>query len=155
MADLALLLVRISSIVKVGVNLKDYRNLLILKAPESTEMAATAPNCRACHRRTVRRVTRVSNRTGNANRPYYKCIPCDKFQCFDDDRGKSPDHPLCSCNIPSRQQVAGPDKFIPRGLHYVCSSGACDFYGVQRDAQQQQITLDENLVDTLARLNII
>ena len=116
---------------------------------------ATAPNCRVCNRRTTRLITRVSNRKGNANRPYYKCIQCDKFQRFDDDRGNDPRNPLCLCQTPSKQQVAGPDKLVPRGLHYVCRSGACDFYGVRRDAQERQITLDEDLVETLASLRLI
>ena len=121
----------------------------------ATSTLAAAPICRECHHRTTRRITRASNRTGNAGRPYYKCLKCDKFQCFDDDRGNNPKNPRCSCQVASRQQVAGPDKPIPRGLHYVCRSGQCNFYTVRLDEHEQQITVSEDLVEKLARLKFI
>ena len=115
----------------------------------------TAPNCRVCHRPASRDITRASNRKGNAGRPYYKCIPCGNFLRFDDIRGNESRNPLCHCQVSSRMQVSGPDTRVARGLHYVCRLGACDFYEVRRDAQQRQITLDENLVSILARMHII
>ncbi|CZT07001.1 uncharacterized protein RAG0_12584 [Rhynchosporium agropyri] len=116
---------------------------------------STDPNCRSCQRETVHRVTRVSNRKGNANRPYYICIPCDKFQCFDDDRGNDPRNPPCLCHVPSRQQVAGLDTSIPGGLHYVCGSGACEFYKVRRNASEIPVTLDADLIVIMAGLRLV
>ena len=116
---------------------------------------AAAPICRECYCRTSRHITRASNRNGNAGRPYYKCDQCNKFHCFDDDRGNDPRNPRCLCQVASRQQVAGPEKAIPRGLHYVCRSGQCNFYTVRRDVNAQQITVTEDLVEMLARLEVI
>ncbi|PVH72070.1 hypothetical protein DL98DRAFT_611883 [Cadophora sp. DSE1049] len=116
---------------------------------------ATAPKCRSCQSQTVRRVTRVSNRKGNANRPYYKCISCDKFRCFDDDRGNDPSNPPCFCLVPSRQQVAGLDTSIPGGLHYVCVSGACGFYKIRRNVREYPVTLDDDLIIILAGLRLV
>lgn len=114
------------------------------------------PRCCICQVPTTRHITRNSNRTGNANRPYYKCLPCNEFKCFEDDRGILYGNPLCECRIPSRMQVSGPHRRVPRGVHYVCRWGECDFYSPQLDAQQQQqLTLDEKLVHLLAGLNII
>jgi len=121
----------------------------------ATSTLAAAPICPKCHQRTTHDITRASNRTGNAGRPYYKCLPCDKFQCFDDDRGNDPRNPRCLCQVASRQQVAGPGKPIPRGLHYVCRSGKCNFYTVRRDEHEQQITVSEDVVEMLAKLNVI
>ena len=115
----------------------------------------TAPDCRRCHKSASRLITRRTNRNANANRPYYKCIPCNKFIRFDDERGNDSRNPLCHCQESSKMQVSGVDKRVPRGLHYVCRSGTCDYYEVRRDAQQQQITLDEDLVNALAMLKFI
>ncbi len=115
----------------------------------------TAPDCRVCHKPGTRLITRASNRTGNANRPYYKCVPCKKFLRFDDNRGNDASNPLCYCQTSSKMQVAGPHKSVPRGLHYVCLSGACDYYEVRLDEKERQVALDEKLVATLAGLKLI
>ncbi|KAK2037077.1 hypothetical protein LZ31DRAFT_426802, partial [Colletotrichum somersetense] len=86
------------------------------------------PLCRSCRAPTTRHVTRSSNRKGNAGRPYYKCLPCNKFHCFADSRGCDPRNPNCSCGQPSRMQVAGRERNPPGGLHFVCQNGGCDFY---------------------------
>jgi hypothetical protein len=52
-------------------------------------------------------------------------------------------------------QVTGLGKSVPRALHYVCKSGACDFYDTRRDGLERQIVLDGDLVDLLAGLQLI
>jgi hypothetical protein len=116
---------------------------------------ATVPDCHLCHQPSERKITRTSNRKGNAGRPFYKCFPCDNFLCFDDRRGNLPSNPLCYCQVSSKLQVSGPDKRVARALHYVCRLGACDYYEVYRDAHQRQITIDEDMVNIFARLQII
>ncbi|KAK1994447.1 hypothetical protein LX36DRAFT_541431, partial [Colletotrichum falcatum] len=86
------------------------------------------PACLGCGALTWLQIVRASNPKGNAGRPYYKCPQCGKFSCFADHRGCHPNNPLCACYVPSRMQVAGPDRTPPRGLHYVCRWGNCDFY---------------------------
>ena len=56
---------------------------------------------------------------------------------------------------PAKCRSLGADKLVPRGLHYVCRLGACDYYKVRRNAQQQQISLDADLVNKLASLYLI
>jgi hypothetical protein len=51
-------------------------------------------------------------------------------------------------------QVAGLDKQVPRGLHYVCRSGDCDYYNTYRNGQERQISLPEDLLERLAGLFI-
>jgi hypothetical protein len=115
----------------------------------------TVPVCRHCHQSASRYTTRQSNRNGNAGRPYYKCTPCNSFVRFDDSRGNDSNNPLCFCRESSRMQVTGLGKSVPRALHYVCKSGACDFYDTRRDGLERQIVLDGDLVDLLAGLQLI
>jgi hypothetical protein len=118
--------------------------------------SATPPNCRNCHKLTTLFITRVSNRKGNAHRPYYKCRHCAQFQRFDDQRGNSPNNPPCHCNAASKMQVSGPDKSVSRGLHYVCRSGACDYYETRRDGRDRQVSLpDDDYVNMFASLQLI
>lgn len=114
-----------------------------------------APECIICHKLTSRLITRSSNRKGNAGRPFYKCIPCNKFHCFDDIRGNDSRNPLCDCQVSSKLQVSGPDKRVARGLHYVCRLGSCNYYRVRGGAQERQVRLDADLVAKLAMLKII
>ncbi|KAG5921820.1 hypothetical protein E4U42_005691 [Claviceps africana] len=122
-----------------------------LKAPK---MGPNTPVCLKCDKPTVRRITRQSNRNGNAGRPYYICIPCNKFSCFTDDRGKDPGNPPCDCGVPSRRQVACREK--GRKVHFVCMSGKCDFYRTCFDAEGDVVAVETDaLLDLLKRLSII
>lgn len=120
-------------------------------APEPVK----APDCIQCGVPTNLRYTRTSNRKGNAGRPYYKCVPCNKFHCFADKRGNDPTNPPCHCGKSSKRQISGPEKSVARQVHYVCRIGGCDFYDVCRNAQQKTIILDRELVEPMARLGII
>ncbi|EME82072.1 uncharacterized protein MYCFIDRAFT_77627 [Pseudocercospora fijiensis CIRAD86] len=111
-----------------------------------------SPPCPICGQPTTTCVTRTSNRNGNAGRPYLKCGSCRKFITFVDKRGISSKNPECVCGKASRIQVAGKGK--GRGLHYVCQSGACDFFDVARNKDGDQISLTEKLVEDLARILI-
>ncbi|KAI1923743.1 hypothetical protein LOZ65_003193, partial [Ophidiomyces ophidiicola] len=120
---------------------------IILLTPGAPE---TAPKCYLCGRKGVLKITRASNRNGNAGRPYYKCLPCNKFLTFNDLRGNDPKNPQCFCGTSSKLQISGLDKKVPRGLHYVCRLGRCGFYDTERRGQMQ-LTVDEDLVDLLIR----
>jgi hypothetical protein len=113
------------------------------------------PSCFKCGGLSRKLVTRSSNRKGNAGRPYHKCELCGKFLAFADERGNDPNNPKCYCGASSKRQIAGPEKIVSRGLHYVCRLGACDFYALCTDAEHQQITVDGDLVDLLAMLRMI
>lgn len=100
--------------------------------------------------------TRRSNRNGNAGRPYYKCMPCDKFITFIDNRGIHFHNPECGCGHSSRLQVAG--RFAPklaRGLHYVCATGSCDFFQSAADRSGRNYDVTEDLLPMLVGLSII
>lgn len=112
-----------------------------------------APDCIQCTRPTSLLYTRTSNRKGNAGRPYYKCVPCDKFHCFADQRGNDPTNTPCDCGKSSKRQISGPEK--GRQVHYVCRIGGCDFYKAHKNTQQETINLDKELVEPTARLSII
>lgn len=62
---------------------------------------------------------------------------------------------MCSCGESSKLQRAGGNSSNLGGLHYVCRLGTCDYYTVKVDENQEQITLNLDLVDRLAGLNII
>lgn len=114
------------------------------------------PRCPLCGvdgRYLTKLITRTSNRNKNAGRPYIKCLPCDRFITFLDDRGKHKVNPKCACGKPTRIQVASQRK--GRGLHYVCSTGACGHYSIALDSQRKQINLSEDMVDKLASLQLI
>lgn len=117
------------------------------------------PRCSCCgakYKDLERFVTKSSNRNSNSGRPYLKCTPCNKFVTWLDDRGIDDECPTCSCNFLCRRQVAGKyGKINPRALHFVCSMGTCDYYRVCRyDDGEEQVTTDE-LVDLLAKMNVI
>lgn len=113
-----------------------------------------APDCILCRVPTSLLKTRPSNRKGNAGRPYYKCVPCNKFHCFADERGNDPTNPPCHCGKSSKEQISGPEKSMGRQVHYVCRIGGCDFYLPHRNSQQETIILDRELVEPMARLGI-
>lgn len=114
-----------------------------------------APICILCRAPITRQITRTSNRNGNAGRPYYKCIPCNKFHCFDDRRGNDPTNPPCFCGISSKRQLSGPEKPMGRMVHYVCRIGGCNFYSDHGNTQQKITNVNRELVELLARLSII
>lgn len=64
-------------------------------------------------------------------------------------------NPLCHCGKSSKRQISGPDKSIGRQVHYVCRVGGCDFYCAHRNALNQKIALESDLVEPMARLGII
>lgn len=111
------------------------------------------PICSQSGKNLLRLTTRTSNRNGNANRPYLKCSPCDKFITFLDERGSHSVNPRCECHMPSRLQVASSNK--GRKLHFVCSTGHCTFYEVAHDNDNETINLTESLVVKLASLRLI
>lgn len=116
----------------------------------------TAPDCYKCGKPSILRITRISNRKGNARRPYYKCQSCDKFLVFKDERGNDPRNPPCHCRVSSKMQIAGREKRVSRGLHYVCRLGQCDFYDTARDSSEIQLAIDEEwIVDMFIRSCVI
>ncbi|KLU89499.1 hypothetical protein MAPG_08470 [Magnaporthiopsis poae ATCC 64411] len=118
---------------------------------------ATPPRCAYCSKITERFTTRSSNRKGNAGRPYYKCVPCDNFAVFDDERGNDSRNPPCKgCGHPSKRQVAGHNTRVPGGIHYVCSRGTCNFYRrhLNKDGVQLAV-LDPEVLSKLANLKLV
>ena len=115
------------------------------------------PLCGAQCDQLTKFVTRTSNRNSNSGRPYLKCMPCEKFITFLDDRGIDSRAPKCACDLPSRLQVSGKyGKSTPRGLHYVCSVGHCEYYEVKKNDYGRQQTIDnEDLVSLFATLKVI
>jgi len=112
--------------------------------------------CGANYKDLERFVTKTSNRNGKSGRPYLKCIPCNKFVTWLDDRGIDDECPTFPCNFVCRRQVAGKyGKINPRVLHYVCGMGTCDYYEICRyEDGGEQVTTDD-LVDLLARMRMI
>lgn len=111
--------------------------------------------CPLCGRRgsnIVKLVTRRSNRNGNANRPYLKCLDCRKFMTFTDSRGDHTVNRICCCHKPSRIQVSSLQK--GRRLHYVCSTGQCDFWELAMNQESKEIVLSEELVKGMAELKL-
>ncbi|KAH6653043.1 hypothetical protein BKA67DRAFT_568410 [Truncatella angustata] len=110
--------------------------------------------CSGCHQPGQRRITSWENTNGNAGRPYYYCTPCAKFITFDDKRGLCDSNPRCDCGQPSRAQVNGRNRRPPRGVHYVCKNGCCDFFA-RAEKNGQQVAVAEDFIDRLANLSII
>lgn len=133
--------------------------------PSSSRRAAPIPtprcsSCEATYPHLKRFITRSSNRNGNAGRPYLKCMPCEKFITFLDDRGIDLGGPHCYCDLPCRLQVSG--RYVvattPRGLHYVCAFGRCKYHEpVKRGGHDggEQETVPEEFVELFARLRVI
>lgn len=121
-------------------------------APES------GPDCMMCGKASSRFVTRTSNRNNNAARPYYKCVPCDRFLVFDDTRGNDPSNPHCHCGTSSKRQISGRHRQVSRGIHYVCRLGKCDFYCPAKDMCDEQLSFEdvqEELLQLLIRFCVI
>ncbi|CAG7935671.1 unnamed protein product [Penicillium salamii] len=118
----------------------------------------TGPNCMRCGKPSDEFVTETSNRNNNEGRPYFKCVPCNKFLVFNDTRGNDPDNPACSCGVSSKRQAAGHYRQVPRGVHYVCRLGRCNFYVPQMGNTGRQVSLEdveEELLQLLVRFCVI
>jgi hypothetical protein len=111
------------------------------------------PNCRSCRKACTRHITRSSNRNGNAGRPYYKCIPCDKFSCFEDSRGEDETNPLCDCGKSSRRQLSGREK--GRRIFYVCKTGSCDFFQFHKRQDGSIWSVGQDMAEALAELRVV
>ena len=124
---------------------------------DSSSPAYSAPRyvCRHCQQPATRCTTRVSNRKGNAGRPYIKCFPCDNFIRFTDERGVHATNPTCNCDKPSRLQRAGRETRVNGRLHYVCSSGGCDYFEEHRNAAGRAVIVEEDLIELMIRMRII
>ncbi|KAH7412826.1 hypothetical protein BKA64DRAFT_659649 [Cadophora sp. MPI-SDFR-AT-0126] len=112
-----------------------------------------APNCHSCGEACTRLVTRVSNRNGNGGRPYYKCIRCDKFSCFDDSRGEDENNPVCDCGKASRRQLSSREK--GRRIFYVCKTGSCQFFQFHKRQDGSNWSVGEDLAEALAELRVV
>lgn len=126
-------------------------------SPEESAMLAPTqpPRCSECGKVCSSRITRSSNRKGNAGRSYFICIPCDKFAVFADTRGNDPTNPPCHCGLSSKRQVSGDDKAIPRNPHYVCRRGECDFFQRSTNTAGIPISIEEEIIGRLALLSIL
>ncbi|KAI0528186.1 hypothetical protein F5B22DRAFT_584048, partial [Xylaria bambusicola] len=113
------------------------------------------PVCIRCGQVSERFITGSPNRNGNAGRPYYKCLHCDKFLVFDDSRGNDSMNPECHCGYSSKCQVTGGSNRAAGRLHYVCRLGRCDFFCVVKDAKGMDIFIDMDLAEELSRLFLI
>ncbi|TLS20373.1 uncharacterized protein PpBr36_11357 [Pyricularia pennisetigena] len=104
------------------------------------------PVCKRCAKKSSLLITGPENPNGNAGRPYYKCIACNRFFTFADDRGTKLDSPLCDCREPSRLQLNGRDRTPAFGLHCVCKYGECDFYRVIVGKDGNQLCVLDDVV---------
>jgi hypothetical protein len=97
------------------------------------------------------------NENGNADRPYLKCTAtrCQKFLGFIDDRGLDASNPPCTCGVPSRRQIAGRDKEVARGVHFVCMHAACGFYKGLVDEEGRRVCVEEGWIGVWVELGII
>jgi hypothetical protein len=140
------------------------RIVVILDGPvELAPPPSEPPLCPTCDEKSTRFITRTGNRNGNTGRPYYKCVPCNKFIVFDDTRGNDVRNPLCKCGRSSKKCVAGKDTKFPRNLWYGCRLGKCNFFArsVRTDSDgtggvgYKANTVDDDLMGQMAKLSII
>lgn len=119
------------------------------------------PNCSRCgagYPDLSIRTTSQSNRNGNPGRRYAKCLPCDKFVTWLDNRGlNNPGSPRCHCNEVCRMQRARNSPLVttPGGLHYVCPTGACGYYSPCQNEQGRTWVVHDDLLDLFVGLRII
>ncbi|KAI0388265.1 hypothetical protein F5Y17DRAFT_245594 [Xylariaceae sp. FL0594] len=138
-----------SDIMPISIDLSSIKRATLASPPTQP------PQCSRCGRVSERRITRSSNRNGNAGRPYYKCLHCNKFIVFDDYRGNDSTNPECHCGCSSKLQVSGRSKPVAGRLHYVCRLGRCDFFSPGKDAKGIDVIIDMDLIEELSRLSII
>ena len=113
-----------------------------------------APDCFKCGKPSDQFVTKTSNRNNNAGRPYFKCVPCNKFLVFNDTRGNDPDNAHCYCGVSSKRQMSGPDRYVRYGSHFVCRLGRCNYYRPEMRDRYRQVSLEdveEELLQLLIR----
>lgn len=134
-----------------NLDIKDFGLTMVALVPGPS----SPPRCCGCSKLGSLEITRASNRKKNAGRPYYKCHGCRKFLCFADERGNDATNPDCNCGVSSKRQMSGPDTRVPRGLHYVCRLGECDFYMAMPNDSGGQVQLSEVLVDEFVRLKLV
>jgi hypothetical protein len=115
----------------------------------------TVPQCIKCGHTASRMITSRGNSNGNALRPYYKCVPCDKFCCFDDLRGNDPTNPLCYCGLSSKTQASSINKTLRRQLYYVCRVGNCNYYEVVTDLNGEAHFVEDEVVDLMISLQLV
>jgi hypothetical protein len=115
----------------------------------------TAPQCTKCGHTASRMITSRGNSNGNALRPYYKCVPCDKFCCFDDLRGNDPTNPLCYCGLSGKTQASSINKTPRRQLYYVCRVGNCSYYEVVTDLNGKAHFVEDEVVDLMISLRLV
>ncbi|MCJ1272783.1 hypothetical protein MMC21_000572 [Puttea exsequens] len=107
-----------------------------------------APACRNCHYIPQYRSTVTPlNPNGNADRPYYVCIPCKQnataktssgpngkgWITWDDNRGVQPGNPKCRCGFFARQDRAGVNSYAPGRGFWTCCVGACGYVSWRAD----------------------
>ncbi|KAG5921821.1 hypothetical protein E4U42_005692 [Claviceps africana] len=110
--------------------------------------------CRKCAGQPSLRITSEFNTNGNANRPFYKCFPCEKFSSFADYVGLDPRNPPCPCEVSSRRQVSCQKK--GNKVHFVCWNGKCDFYEEATDevvTEKYNEVVDEKYAEVVAEKN--
>lgn len=125
------------------------------QAPAAAPPAAQPAPCHRCGGPSTSRTTSALNRNGNANRPYIRCIPCRKFITFTDDRGLDPNNPPCGCGRPSRRQLTGRRKEVPRAIYFVCREGRCGFYMEYFDDEGERVVVPLGLMDVLIAHKIV
>ena len=119
-------------------------------APPPTE---PSPCCNCGSSSIAKLITKSSNQKGNAGRPYYKCETCTEFLGFVDFKGNGTDNPPCDCGVSSKMQIAGSERRVSRGLHFVCRLARCDFYApLLREDGNQATAGDEDIAEVLERL---
>jgi hypothetical protein len=142
----------------MGMSIETINSLAtgIMSSPLQAVLAdfpISAPNCLQCGQPTNKYITKTSNRNGNAGRPYYTCSGCGKFSTFADVRGNDISNPLCYCNSTAKRQRSGARK--GKKVHYVCRLGTCNFFDWHRTSQTEVLSLEDNVMDHLARLSLI
>ncbi|KAM7187593.1 hypothetical protein V8F33_011149 [Rhypophila sp. PSN 637] len=93
--------------------------------------------CQVCDQSSTFGRVSASNPNGNAHRPFYKCIKCDKFITWADLGGVLADNPECDCAVgvgrravlPSRMTATGKRAASgPGRVFYTCAEARCDFW---------------------------
>ena len=117
--------------------------------PNEHPATTNPPPCLVCGCDTISDQVAVGNLNGNGGRPYFKCRKCGEFACFRDMRGVHPENPPCECpeKYASCIQVAGKDKsnVFPRGVHFTCAVGRCQFFQWGLEANGEVMILRDNL----------
>ena len=97
--------------------------------PFRTLLPQSGPPCQGCHCPSSLHWVDGGNPNGNANRPYYRCLPCSAFTTWGDLRGVRSDNQLCDCGKPSRESFTGTKCLRGAGLVYWrCAQSRCQFF---------------------------